>query len=153
MATYKSEQLRSGNRNGKPARAELGLNQITCRYKVTAAMSAGDVIQMCPVPKGALILDTILYAQDMDGTSGSIEYGVGDGSNKSRYISGSTVGQSGGRDVMDASNATKAVAYTSADDTIDIVVSTAATTSTETGKYLQLTVLYDMNGDTPGTGV
>lgn len=63
------------------------------QYTIVASASAGDVVQMCKVPAGAVI-STVRFA--INGHSGVLTVNVGDGNDVSAYaasvvLSGSTV--------------------------------------------------------------
>ena len=126
--------------NGEPARAGIGVTSVTKTYAVLAALVINDVIQMIKVPAGAVILDMILEADDLDdGTA--IVLDVGDGSDTGRFIDGSTIAQAGGMGRMDQAGG---VGYEySAEDTIDVLVETAPTTGT-TGN-ITLSVIYTLD--------
>ena len=108
----------------------------------TAELQLNDVIQMVKVPKGATVLDVILVSTDID-TNGSpaVVLAVGDGDDNDYYVTGSTIGQAGGIVRSNALTA-KPKTYT-ADDTIDVTVTTAAATAA-TGT-ISLTVLFTTN--------
>jgi hypothetical protein len=111
-------------------------------YAITGALVVNDVIEMVRVPKNARILGVSLYAPDLD-TDGTpaIVLGVGDGSSTSRFISAATVGQSGGfTETLVAAGF--GYQYT-AEDTIDIIVSTAPDVGATSGT-LKLAVEYIM---------
>jgi hypothetical protein len=57
---------------------------------------ANNVIQMAKVPKGAVMLDVILTATDMEGTNGAGALSVGDVNAANRFITGSNVTIAGG---------------------------------------------------------
>lgn len=97
-----------------------------------------DVVQMIKVQSGERVLDVILSVDDLDSSTG-IELGVGDGGDDDRYITASTIGQAGGLARM-ARHVGHGYAYT-ADDTIDIKVTTAATGTAATTGTLRLTAL------------
>src|SRR5207248_434817 len=97
-----------------------------------------DVIQMVKVPNGACILEVILSSDDLDTGSAAIILAVGDGVLADRFIKGSTVAQAGGIDRLGVGIAANlmsgATAYQyTAEDTIDVKVTTAPATGTTAG--------------------
>lgn len=136
MATLTSSKAAAG-----VTRRELlngGVNAVTATYTVSSNPTAGDIIQMVKVPRGATVLDVTLTATDMD-TNGTptVAYTVGDTGDADRFITTSTVGQTGGVARMNAATGAN-YRYTS-DTTIDITVGTAS--ATFAAGTLTLTVL------------
>lgn len=124
-----------------PKYIERGMIARTVTYTFVAAQSAGDVIMMVPVPRGAQINDLIVQGGFVAG-SGSITVTPGDGGVANRFGSLSAVNV--------AVHATLGIGYTySADDTIDLAVTTV-TTATATGS-VRLSVFYSMDGSTDGS--
>jgi len=106
----------------------------------TAEQQADDVVQMVKIPKGATILDVILTSADIDSATSAV-LAVGDGSDDDRFITGSTIGQAGG---VERLNAFAGLNYEyTADDTIDLNVTTAPGTPVE--GVINLCVIYTMN--------
>lgn len=124
-------------------RANLGVNSVTGTYTLTAALALNDVIQMVKIPSGATVLDTILSCNDLDtGGAPTITLSVGDGGSTARYLSASTIGQTGGL-AHTATHGGHGYAYT-ADDTIDVLVAAAPATGATTGT-VALTVIYTLD--------
>ncbi len=116
MATFTSDSV-SGNSAFKPfPGGTVGVRY--AKYTVAAACNTNDVYQMVDVFAGETVHDVKIKSSDLD-TGTDLIFDVGDGSDTNRYIDGSTAGQGGTADEMDADVAP--VAYT-ADDTIDILV-------------------------------
>ena len=78
---------------------------------------------MVDVFAGETVHKVVIKTDDLD-TGTTIILDVGDGSDPDYYIDGSTVGQAGGTDHIDANIAPKEY---SSDDTIDILVQVAPT--------------------------
>ena len=135
MATLKSDMV-LGNQSFKPfPSGAVGVRYAS--HSITAALAAADIVQMVDVFAGETVHDIKMVVTDLD-TNGSpsIVLDVGDGSDPDYYIDGSTAGQAGGSDELDANVAPKS--YT-ADDTIDITVQAGPGTGATTGT-LQLWV-------------
>ena len=137
MATLKSDMV-LGNQSFKPfPSGAVGVRYAS--HSITAALSAADVIQMVDVFAGETVHDVKMVVTDLDtNNSPAIVLDVGDGTsgNSDNYIDGSTAGQGGGNDEIDANVAPKVY---SADDTIDITVQAGPGTGATTGT-LQLWV-------------
>jgi hypothetical protein len=126
-------------------RAGVGHHSVVSVYELTAALVVNDVIQMCHVPKGAVITRIALATDDLD-THGSptIVLDVGDGDNTDRFIDGATIGQSSG---IQEINEVDGYGYQyAADDTIDVLVQVAPATGASSGS-VKLTVEYTMHDD------
>jgi len=129
-----------------PYREHLGLSYVHATYELTAALVINDVIQMVKIPAGATVHEVQLSCDDLD-TSGTpaCVLAVGDGSDVDRFITASDIGQAGGFARM---NNIAGVGYEyTADDTIDVKVTTAPATSAETGT-INLFVLYSTGNRT-----
>lgn len=111
-------------------------------YALSAAFVVNDVVQMVKIPKNAVIDEVILGSDDLDtGGAPAIVLAVGDGTTADRFITGSTVAQGGGFARL---GVVAGMGYTyTADDTIDIKVTTAPHTGTTSGT-VSLTVIYHM---------
>lgn len=109
-------------------------------FTKTAAESAGDVIQMVPIPKGAQVHDVNLTFT-LGG--GATTINVGDGNSTGRYAASLSTNIA----VVQRANAGIGYSY-STDDTIDIVIGTA-TSASAVGSY-RLTVFYSMDQSTDG---
>ena len=148
MATvYYSPDCRVGN-NVVP-RAGLGLCSVSGAFNIATVGEGGgttlvinDVIQMVKVPIGAVVLDLILDCADIDAST-TITLSVGDGDSTARYIAASTVGRAGGIVRLSVTGSTQ-TAYT-VEDTIDILVAAAATSTAVTTGIIKLTVFYTMD--------
>jgi len=123
-------------------RAGIDVTAVYATYTLTAALALNDVIEMVKVPTGATVLDVVLGSADLDSNATPlIALDVGDGSDTNRFISSSTIGQTGG--VGRLSNQVGLNYTYSADDTIDILVSAAPATGATSGD-VDLMVLYTM---------
>ena len=135
MATLKSDMV-NGNQSFKPfPSGAVGVRYAS--HSISAALAAADIVQMVDVFAGETVHDIKMVVTDLD-TNGSpsIVLDVGDGSDPDYYIDGSTAGQAGGSDELDANVAPKVY---SADETIDITVQAGPGTGATTGT-LQLWV-------------
>lgn len=133
----------------QPRTPHSGVVAVKGVYALAAALVVDDVIQMVKIPKGAMILDMVLSAEDLDsGGSPAIVLDVGDGGDTDRFIDGSTIGQAGGVIRLGSgvaaavADGTNGYVYT-ADDTIDVYVQVAPATGATTGN-ITLTVIYTM---------
>ncbi len=119
MATYTSGAV-DGNQSFKPfPDGNLGVRY--AKFTATTAIALNDVIQMVDVFAGETVHNIVLKTGDLD-TGTALVLDVGDGSDTDYYIDGSTIGQAGGTDTLDANTAPRA--YT-ADDTIDVLAQVA----------------------------
>lgn len=110
-------------------RTNINMTYDYATYEASVALVLNDVIQMVPVAAGARVLDVICSVDDLD-SGASIVIDVGDGTTSGRFISGQTIAQGGGTVRLGAgitgAAAADAAAYLySAEDTIDIKVTTA----------------------------
>jgi hypothetical protein len=124
-------------------REGLDLTAVFATHAVgTGELEAADVIQMVKIPKGATIQEVILSSTDIDvhGTP-TVALSVGDASSATRFISSSAIGEAGGVARLDQLAGLN-YEYT-ADDTIDIEVTTAAETAA--AGTINLAVIYTMN--------
>lgn len=124
-----------------PRYIENGVVARSAVFTFTAAQSVGDVIQMVPVPKGAMIIDAVV-APNIGGAN--FTFGLGDGNSVSRF--GASLSTSGATAMVRA-NAGSGYSY-SADDTIDIQIQTA--TSASAAGSIRLTVTYSFDNATDG---
>jgi hypothetical protein len=99
MATaYKSNKITAY----APARAAIpGLNAVSEVFTFPAAPVINDTIEMVLLPKGAVISDIILDADDLDTGTPAILLQVGDGTTADKFIGASNVAQAGGVARMD----------------------------------------------------
>ena len=120
-STYTSDVV-SGNQSFKPfPSGQLGVRY--SKFEASTALVLNDVIQMVDVFAGETVHKIVIKTDDLD-TGTTIVLDVGDGTTADYYIDGSTVGQAGGTDHIDANIAPKEY---SSDDTIDILVQAAPT--------------------------
>ena len=112
MATLVANKAASGI---QPRAIHAGVNSIISVYSATADASAGDVIQMVKVPKGAKV-----HSVSISGHAGAESQGlsVGDGNSATRY-QGTT--SASAASVISHNTAGLGYEYT-ADDTIDVTV-------------------------------
>ncbi|MGH6954421.1 MAG: hypothetical protein ACREGL_09580, partial [Alphaproteobacteria bacterium] len=128
-----------------PKKLHAGVNSITSVYTTTAALSAGDVIQMVKLPDRARVLEIILAHRTVDG---SAVLNVGDGGAATRFgsITASTVTTTtrlnpGLVPYQYSLSDDAAIKY----DTVDITVGTVASQTPST--ILSLTVLFQVEDD------
>lgn len=120
---------------------ENGVVARSAQYTFAAAQSAGDVVQMVPVPRGALMLGVFATYAGLGGAS--LTTVVGDGNSTTRYNGSIST------NVQSVVYATQGLGYSySVDDTIDILVGTV--TSASIGTSVRLTVLYSFDNATDG---
>ena len=134
MATRTSSKVGAGT----PAKSlSAGLVAVTASYSVGAgtSLSAGDVIQMVNVPKGA----TVVYMA-VSGGSGDALVTVGDGVDDDRYIAGGTMSSASTVVRTITLNASNVPYVYSTDDTIDLAISTVSV-GTITGGF-NMTVIF-----------
>lgn len=151
MATYTASAAQT-NASGfflqPPRYNEKGVQTRSVEFNmanVTTAQSAGDVIQMIPVAKGAVLLDLNVLASSPAGLS--LTLAVGDGNNTSRYA----VSQSANASTSTVFRAGAGIGYSySAEDTIDIKITTA-TSATLTGT-VRLTAFFTFDNAPDGAG-
>ena len=133
MATKTATKCAAGV---QPKGLSVGLVAVTSTFSMSTTLSAGDVIQMVKVPKGA----TPVYVALSGATTGVGSVNVGDEVDANRYINNYGVSANA---VQVAIN-TYYTPYTySADDTIDITVS-AASVATVGGAFV-LTAIFAMD--------
>lgn len=151
MATYTASAAQT-NASGfflqPPRYNEKGVQARSVEFNfsgVTSAISAGDVIQMIPVQRGAVVLDLNVEASSAAGLAYTMS--VGDGGNAARYA----VSQSANANAVVVFRAGGGIGYSySVDDTIDIKITTA-TSATATGTVrLTLFIAYDNAPDGAG---
>lgn len=120
----------------QPKGLRVGLVAVSSIYSLTSSNSAGDVIQMVKVPKGA----TPVYVAVNGAGTGVGTLNVGDGVNAARYITNHAYSAAS----VDAPINTVFVPYTySTDDTIDITVS-AVSVGTLAGAF-NLRAIFSMD--------
>lgn len=136
MATLKSSKVASGT----PAKSlSVGLVAVTAAYSIGAglSLSAGDVIQMVNVPKGAQVVYAALSGI---GTNQEAIVSLGDGVDDDRYMGPLSMSASTAipRFLDHAAMATPYVYST--DDTIDLTISTVSLDTI--GGAFHLTVIF-----------
>lgn len=133
MATKTASKCAAGV---QPKGLSVGLVAVTSVYSLTSSNSAGDVIQMIKVPKGA----TPVYVAVSGAGTGVGSVNVGDGVSAARYVSNYL---NSATSVTQAIN-TNYTPYTySTDDTIDITVS-AVSVGTVAGAFI-VTAIFAMD--------
>ena len=142
MATYYSNEITA---NYTTRENPSGNFDVYGKFTLTAALEAGDVIQMCKVPRYCKVLSMELYCDDLDsGGTPSITLDVGDGGDADRFAEAITIAQTGGFMRGIQTEAGFGYRYTDAADTIDITVNAAPATGAETGDIvLALTLCMD----------
>ena len=129
MATYQTGAAERG-RGFKPfPEGTLGVRKQS--YSPDASHSnfgLNDVIEMIPVYEGETVYDLFLIASDLD-TGVALEMSVGDGDDADLYLAADNVGQAGGVVRIAPTDVAAWPKVYSADDTIDITVTTAAGTA------------------------
>lgn len=136
MATFQSDKAQTTVTRREPSSA--GVTAVVADLVVTAA-ATNDVFEMVKIPRGAVIYDVILTAANID-TGTALVMTVGDGGDTDRFITLSTVGQAGG--IARMNNQAGAGYSFTADDTIDITVTTGATGIEAGSPVVTLIVLY-----------
>lgn len=89
----------------------------TVRYAATAALSAGDVVQMVKLPMGAVVSRCVVA---VSASAGAVTVNVGDGNDASAY--GASVVLSGSAIALASMPARGLGRSYSAEDTIDLTV-------------------------------
>lgn len=132
--------------SGIQPRAGIGFCTVSDTYTFLAALVINDVIQMVKIPKGAIILDWILDIPSSGFDTGTaVVFGVGDGTTPGRFATGCVQGRSSTGAIVRPSSTgsvpgSTQYAYT-ADDTIDVKITTGPTTGVASGT-MKLTVFY-----------
>jgi len=105
--------------------------------------STGDVVQMVKIPKGAVVLDMNLFVDKLSG--GNYTIGIGDSVLATRYATSLSTGSTSALFTMaSAGMSPNGLDYSySADDTVNITIQTA-TTSTLSGVF-RLSVSYTLD--------
>lgn len=124
-----------------PKYIENGVVAKSAVYTFTAAQSAGDIIQMVPVPKGAHIIDVQVQFPGQSAAGISATYAVGDGTTAGRFLISTSA--------FTIVHAALGLGYSySAEDTIDL--SFSSVTSATAGGTVRLTVMYAFDMATDG---
>lgn len=122
----------------QPKGLSVGLVAVTSTYTLTSSLSAGDVIQMVKVPKGATPIYVALSMTSAGANVGNAR--VGDGVSAARYITGYAYSATGVQAVINTAYAP----YTySTDDTIDVTLLSVSAASAE-GAFV-LTAIFAMD--------
>ena len=133
MATYTAT---AATAEVTPRHAAQGLVTKYCKYTISATTSAGDVIQMIKIPKGASVVDLKFLAA----STGVLLFDVGDGVDPNRYIVGATGSAAAAGVNLAASAAFQNYIYSATEDTIDVTLGTVSTSGS--GGYLAILVTY-----------
>ncbi len=138
MAILQSQQIKA-NDTTRPRKVHAGMNHAFGKYVATAALSAGDVVQMVSVPNGATIHEIKISKAAWRNYTAT----VGDGAVTDRYQAAISCSATL---VVTRGDALTGVGYTySVGDTIDVV--TTAVTSATNSATLIMEVTYSL-----GTG-
>jgi hypothetical protein len=121
-----------------PKRIQQGAVQVTKTLTVAANPTANDVVELIRIPAYSTIHDLLVAATDMDSSTGML-FEIGDGADTDRFVSSSSIGQTGGFARM--TNLAGAGYQYTAEDTIDIKF-TAAASGTFTAGTVTVSVLY-----------
>lgn len=108
-------------------------------YAATAALSAGDIVQMARVPKGA-VMQGVSYAWSL--SAGAVTAIIGDGDNKSAYAA-ATVFSAAAIAVADSSVFAGFGRTYTVEDTVDVEV-TAVSAAPGTAK-LKMRLIYTLD--------
>lgn len=138
MATRQSVKV--ANAGSQPKGLKVGLVAESSTFSVGAAqsLSAGDVIEMIRVPKGA----SLVYFS-LSGGSGDALVSLGDGVSTSRYMSSVSMGSNSSLiRTLNVRGGNVPYVY-STDDTIDILVGTVSV-GTITGGF-EIQAIFSMN--------
>lgn len=135
MPTYRSNLVTAG----APAKTGIETVQQIATLTVGTALIAADVLEMVPVPKGARITNIQVLASGSLGST--LTASIGDGAATARFAAAAALGQGGASytTLGVASGASLGFQYT-VNDTIDIVVATAA--GGTTGVTITMVVTY-----------
>lgn len=147
MATYTSTAAAtnaSGFFQNPPKYIENGVVARSVSFAFTTSGSAGDIVQMVPVPRGASILDVQLDVQGGMGATSNVGFTVGDGGSQTRYLLSQTAAAILGGGALFRMNNGAGGGYSySVDDTIDVTIGTIGSMSAQLS--MRLTVLYAMD--------
>ena len=125
MATFNSTLMLTTQK----AAPRVGGQAVTIysEFVLTQAITA-DIIKMIPIPNGARMLDWTLGSDDVDSNGApTVALSLGDSGSSTRYVSSSTIGQTGAAPV----NAMLKTGYGNlyaADDFIAITITTGSAT-------------------------
>lgn len=149
MATYYTDRTETGTAGNTttviPPRVDgRGLIAQSCEITVGTALANNDIIELFKVPLGAVVIDLMVSSDGTQGANNDAVFTVGDGDDTDRYITtagGLALRTGGGLNRMNAHTGLHNK-YT-ADDTIDLKVTTAGTGQTTGGK-IRAHVVYSM---------
>lgn len=145
MATTKTTTEASSRRVAYGAGLSNGLQVASAVYQLHSSPTTNDVIEMVKLPAGANLVDLVVQAATLD-SGASFTFNVGDGGSTSRFVSGSTVGQSAGTQRL---NQAQVVPHQyTAEDTIDIKIGTSPATTQTNNISLTAYYFYDPNFST-----
>lgn len=134
MATKQSSKVAAGT----PAKLlPTGVSVVGAVFSIDISLSAGDVIQMVNVPKGARVVYAALSGI---GTNQEALVALGDGVDNDRYMDHGTLGAVTTAPKLLNHGAISAPYEYSVDDTIDIAVSTVSLDTI--GGAFHLTVMF-----------
>lgn len=140
MATLTGTKAKSGIQ----ARAGVGPQAVHSEYSASATLSAGDVVQMIKIPKGARVISAQLRTNTLADQGAHLS--VGDGVDADRYISASGGTTVAGTSINQSAGEGPGYEYT-ADDTMDITVVVVGGTATARA-YYSLDVIYTQDDST-----
>lgn len=133
-----------------PKYIENGCIARSVNFTFAVSASAGDIVQMVPIPRGASIADVQLDVNGGMGATSNVGFTVGDGNSQTRYLTSSTAGaQTGGGALFRMNNGAGGGYSYSADDTIDVTIGTIGSMSAQLS--MRLTVLYSMDQASDGS--
>ena len=151
MATYYTDRTLAGTAGNTatrtPARVDgRGLVSQIATITIGTALANNDIIQLFTMPAGAVIEDLTVSSDGTQGANNDAVFTVGDGDDADRYITtaGGLALRTGGGVNRLNNYAGHGHTY-SAEDTIDLKVTTQGTGQT-TGGVIRASVLYRMNG-------
>ncbi len=115
---------------------ENGVINRVVEYSQVVSLSAGDVIQMCRVPQGAVVNSVVL---SWSVSAGATTVNVGDGNDTSAYLAAVVVSGPVVTSVMTYRGTGRSY---SAEDTIDIGITTVS--ASPAGAQLKLSINYSL---------
>lgn len=140
MATFTANAAQAAV---QPKGLRVGLIAVSAFYSIAAAPSAGDIIQMVKVPANAT---PVFLEFGCTNATPSFLMGAGDGIAAARYRSMATYSIGDGMVLSQRNIATPAAPYTySAEDTIDIFISTITASNATIGGQFILNTIFSMN--------
>ena len=140
MATTNTTLYNSGQKAARRA----GGQPVTIYAEVAlAAAGLNDTVNMFKIPSGARVVDWSIGSDDIDSNgTPTVTLSLGDSGSATRYVSASTIGQTGAAPI-DAKVKTGYGFLYSADDTCIITVSAAAATFAAGSVRCHLTYTFD----------